>query len=58
MLGASRQTINKELRALLEEGSVDLRYGKIYLNDLEGMCEKYELMLGGEQITSAYESGS
>lgn len=58
MLGASRQTINKELKALVEDGSVDLRYGKIYLNNLEGLCEKYELMLGGEQITAAYESTS
>ena len=57
MLGASRQTINKELKSLVEEGSVDLRYGKIYLNNLDELCEKYELMLGGEQITAAYQSG-
>jgi len=55
MLGASRQTINKELKALVEEGSVDLRYGKIYLKDLEDMCKEYELMLGAEQITAAYQ---
>ncbi len=58
MLGASRQTINKELKALTEEGCVELRYGKIYLNDIEEMCERYELMLGGEQITAAYEQNA
>jgi CRP-like cAMP-binding protein len=55
MLGASRQTVNKELKILMEDGCVDLRYGKIYVNDLEAMCEKYEALLGTEQITSAYE---
>lgn len=55
MLGASRQTVNKELKVLTEEGCVDLRYGKIYVIDPQGMCEKYELLLGAEQITAAYE---
>ncbi len=54
MLGASRQTVNKELKALMEEGCVDLRYGKIYLINLEAMCEQYEAILGAEQITAAY----
>lgn len=57
MLGASRQTINKELKVLMKDGYVDLRYGKIYLSDLEDMCRKYELILGGEQITAAYDRG-
>lgn len=55
MLGASRQSINKELKVLMEEGCVDVRYGKIYLNDLDDICRKYEDLLGGEQITAAYD---
>ncbi len=54
MLGASRQSINKELKTLAREGSVDLRYGKIYLTDLAGMEQRYGHLLGEEQITAAY----
>lgn len=57
MLGASRQTVNKELQKLVEEGSVALRYGKIYLVDLEGMRGKYEYLMGSEQIAASYEEG-
>lgn len=55
MLGASRQTINKELKGLMKEGFVDLRYGKIYVSNLEELCARYEPMLGAEQITAAYD---
>ncbi len=54
MLGSSRQTVNKELQKLVAEGSVELRYGKIFLMDLEGMREKYEYLMGSEQIAASY----
>ena len=56
MLGASRQSINKELRVLMAEGCVELRYGKIHLKNLQALCEQYERMLGAEQIAAAYEN--
>tara|TARA_R110002110_G_scaffold14698_1_gene67667 strand:+ start:97437 stop:98156 length:720 start_codon:yes stop_codon:yes gene_type:complete len=55
MLGTSRQTVNKELHKLVEEGSIELRYGKIYFSDLESMREKYGNLLGAEHITASYE---
>jgi len=54
MLGASRQTINKCLQELVREGGVELRYGKIYLVDLEGMQDRYEHLMGLEQIAASY----
>ncbi|RLQ22285.1 Crp/Fnr family transcriptional regulator [Seongchinamella sediminis] len=55
MLGASRQSINKELKALVCEGSIELRYGRIYIQDLEQLKEQYEYLLGMEPITPGYQ---
>ncbi len=57
LLGASRQSINKELKALAGEGAVELRYGRIYIRDLELLSENYEHLLGVEQITPGYRQG-
>lgn len=56
MLGASRQSINKELRALAAKGAVELRYGRIYIRDLNCLADQYEYLLGTEQITPGYET--
>lgn len=54
MLGASRQSINKELKALVREGKIELRYGRIYIQDLEQLKEEYEYLLGMEPTTPGY----
>lgn len=58
MLGASRQSINKELRALATDGTIELRYGRIYIRDLERLKKQYESLLGIEPITPGYDSAS
>jgi CRP-like cAMP-binding protein len=58
MLGASRQSINKELKSLAEEGTLSLRYGRIYIRDLEQLRHQYEHLLGMEQITPGYPDHS
>ena len=55
MLGASRQSISKELKALEREGDVQLRYGRIYFSDLARLGEKYETSLGMEQLAPGYD---
>ena len=55
MLGASRQSISKELKALEREGDIQLRYGKIYFSDLLQLGEKYEKSVGMEQIAPGYD---
>jgi CRP-like cAMP-binding protein len=55
MLGASRQSVSKELKSLEREGDIELRYGKIYFTDLERLCDKYEKSIGVEQLAPFYE---
>lgn len=57
MLGASRQSVSKELKSLEREGDIALRYGKIYIHDLNLLGQKYETAIGMEQITSVYDDG-
>jgi CRP-like cAMP-binding protein len=56
MLGASRQSINKELKALAADGTIELRYGRIYIRDLERLKDQYEYLLGLEPITPGYQT--
>lgn len=58
MLGATRQSVSKELKALERQGDIELRYGKIFILDLELLSEKYEKAVGMEQIAPAYEEES
>ena len=54
MLGASRQSVSKELKLLEREGEIELRYGKIYIPDLAALGEKYEKGMGMEQVAPHY----
>ncbi len=56
MLGASRQSVSKELKLLEQAGDITLRYGKIYLHDLSQFGEKYEKSVGMEQVVPAYHN--
>ncbi|MFV0477709.1 MAG: Crp/Fnr family transcriptional regulator [Parahaliea sp.] len=56
LMGASRQSINKELQYLVAEGTVEVRYGKIYILDIELLQDRYELLMGSEQFTAIYEN--
>lgn len=55
MLGFSRQSINKGVRTLVAEGLVDLQYGKIFIQNLQGLHEKYESLIGIEQMAAVYD---
>ena len=57
MLGATRQSVSKELKSLEREGDIELRYGKIYICDLAMLGEKYEKGIGMEQVTALYDEG-
>lgn len=54
LLGASRQSISKELKKLEQEGSIEVRYGKVYVKDLESLNREYENLIGQEQVTPVY----
>ncbi|MCP5191158.1 MAG: Crp/Fnr family transcriptional regulator [Pseudomonadales bacterium] len=57
MLGASRQSISKELKLLEHEGDIQLRYSKIYFRDLALLAEKCEQAVGMEQFAPIYDEG-
>ena len=54
LLSTSRQTINKELQALVTAGFIELKYGKIYFSDLDGLRRQYHYLMGAEQVTPLY----
>ncbi|MCB1678081.1 MAG: Crp/Fnr family transcriptional regulator [Halioglobus sp.] len=56
MLGASRQSVSKELKLLEREGDIELRYGKIFFKDLDELGKKYETAIGLEQVTPSYQN--
>jgi CRP/FNR family cyclic AMP-dependent transcriptional regulator len=55
MLGASRQSVSKELKILEADGSVKVAYGKIVICDLESLTARFENLLGMEQLGPDYE---
>lgn len=57
-LGASRQSVSKELKGLERDGDIELRYGKIYFHDIAQLGEKYEKAVGMEQVAPLYDENS
>ena len=55
MLGASRQSVSKELKLLEREGDIELRYGKIYIRDIVVLGDRCEKAVGMEQVTPLYD---
>lgn len=56
MLGASRQSVNKELQHLASEQLITLRYGKIRVTDLAELVRRYGYLVGTEPIAASYQS--
>jgi CRP-like cAMP-binding protein len=56
MLGASRQTVNKELQQLASAKLVTLRYGKIRVTDLSQLVRLYGNLLGTEPVAASYRT--
>lgn len=56
MLGASRQSISKELKSLEKEGCIDVQYGKICIIDPKKLNARYENLMGQEQLTPVYKN--
>lgn len=52
-LGATRQSVSKELRKLEQLGAIALRYGRIYIRELDALQDNYETLLGQELLTAA-----
>lgn len=55
MVGASRQSVSKELKKMEKEGTLEIKYGKILVKDYTLLSEQFEYLLGQEQITPDYD---
>jgi CRP/FNR family cyclic AMP-dependent transcriptional regulator len=58
MLGASRQSVNKELQQLASAQLISLRYGKIRITDLERLTNSYGVLQGTDSIVATYQDCS
>jgi CRP-like cAMP-binding protein len=54
MLGATRQSVSRELKGIEKSGYIELRYGKIVIPDLPGLGEIIDQLLTGEQLVASY----
>lgn len=54
MVAASRQSTNKELKALEQEGLLQIRYGKIFVTDIQSLSNKARSAASYEGITPTY----
>jgi len=55
-LGTSRQSVGKELKRLAKEGSIEMRYGKIYVKDCAILARVYDHLIEKEQLTADYSN--
>lgn len=54
MLGATRQAVSRELKALENDGLLQLHYGRAHIPSLEKLIARYEQMMSGELIVPEY----
>lgn len=56
MLGATRQAVSRELKALENDGLLQLHYGRAHIPDLKILIARYEQMMSGELIVPEYSA--
>jgi len=57
MLGATRQAVSKEVKALERSGLVRLSYGKLFIRDIGALIAPVEHLIGGEEVVPGYSRG-
>ena len=54
MVGAARQSVGRELKALEREGAIKIEYGKLIIYDIAAFGGAYDRLLGVEPVTPDY----
>ncbi len=54
MVGATRQSIGRELKKMEEEGMISLKYTQLIIPNIKDMIERFENILTHEPIVSSY----
>jgi CRP-like cAMP-binding protein len=55
MVGATRQSVGRELKKLEQEGSIEIQYGKLIIGDIAAFGEHYDRLLSAEPVVPDYE---
>jgi CRP-like cAMP-binding protein len=58
MLGASRQSVGKELKYFESKGALTINYGEIHIFNIENFSLDYDLLMGAEQIIVDYDKNN
>ena len=55
MVVASRQSVSKELKILEQKGMIEIKYGKIYVSDIEALNQIADTIVPYQSAVSTYE---
>jgi CRP-like cAMP-binding protein len=55
MVGSTRQSVGRELKKLEQEGSIEIKYGKLIITDIAVFGEQYDRLLSAEPVVPNYE---
>lgn len=54
LVGATRQSVSRELKLLENEGLIELKYSKLIIKNLKSFSEQFDDLLGYEPIVATY----
>jgi len=55
LVGATRQSVSRELKRFEKKGLLTLKYGKIIISDLQEFSLKFDNLIGHEPIVATYD---
>lgn len=58
MVGATRQSVGRELKKLEQEGSIAIKYGKLTIKDIATFAEHYDRLLAMEPVVPEYKGNT
>ena len=54
MVGAARQSVGRELKKLEQDGSIEIKYGKLIIKDIAAFGARYDELLSAEPVVPNY----
>ncbi|NIB38619.1 Crp/Fnr family transcriptional regulator [Pseudomaricurvus alkylphenolicus] len=56
LVGATRQSVGRELKKLEQEGDIEIKYGKLIIKDIAAFGKEYDFLLSLEPVVPEYHS--
>jgi len=54
LVGATRQSVSRELKKLQDKGEIEINYGGLIISDVSALGEKYERLISVEPVAPGY----